>query len=214
MNNENAFIIAASSGEGISELFMELGADAVLPCVDADSLGADDFAAAIAASGAERVLILPNGARAFDAAESAARLIDSVRVSVLPTHSFAEGYAALVAMPRGESLEQLCNAACAAISSLTPIDICHESGDSFDKYSAISRGECYSLAGGAEAALLEAVERLFRRAHRIITLIVGKGVTNARRVFVTERLGELYPDVQIIVYIGGQTATEYYIALR
>lgn len=217
MNNENAFILATSTGEGISELFSELGANAVIPCADADSLSDDDFITAVLASGSERVLLLPNGERAYAAAESAARACGSIHVSVLPVRSFGEGYAALAAMPRGESTEQLCKAALPAIFSVTSIDIAREAGQGcfFDQYSASSHGECYSLAGSAEAALFESVERLFRsERHRIITLIVGREVTNARRVFVTERLMEIYPDVQIIVYIGGQTATEYYIALR
>ena len=231
MNNENAFILATSTGEGISELFLELGADAVLPCASTDSLSDGDFASAILASGSRCVLLLPNGESAYESAEGAARSCDSIRVSaegaarscdsirvsVLPTRSFAEGYAALAAMPRGESTGQLYRAALPGISSVTSIDIVREWGQGcfFGQYSAISHGERYSLAGSAEAALLESVERLFdKEKHRIITLIVGKGVTNARRVFVTERLMEIYPDAQIIVYIGGQTATEYYIALR
>lgn len=217
MNKENAFILATSTGEGISELFLELGADAVLPCASTDSLSDGDFASAILASGSRCVLLLPNGESAYESAEGAARSCDSIRVSVLPTRSFAEGYAALAAMPRGESIGELYRAALPGISSVTPIDIVREWGQGcfFGQYSAISHGERYSLAGSAEAALLESVERLFDKdKHRIITLIVGKGVTNARRVFVTERLMEIYPDAQIIVYIGGQTATEYYIALR
>ncbi len=217
MNNENAFILATSTGEGISELFLELGADAVLPCASTDSLSDGDFASAILASGSRCVLLLPNGESAYESAEGAARSCHSIRVSVLPTRSFAEGYAALAAMPRGESTAELYRAALPGISSVTSIDIVREWGQGcfFGQYSAISHGERYSLAGSAEAALLESVERLFdKEKHRIITLIVGKGVTNARRVFVTERLMEIYPDAQIIVYIGGQTATEYYIALR
>ncbi len=217
MNNDYAFILAVSTGEGISELMLELGADAVLSCIDADALSDADFRTAILASDARRLLILPNSVSAAKAAKNAASSLrsDARDLRVVPTESIAEGYAALAAMPRGGGTDELYSAAESALSAVTPIEVKRESGaDFFDKYSAISRGERYALAGGAEAALFEAVEQIFSSTHRIITIIVGRGVTNARRVFVTERLGELYPDAQIIVYIGGQTATEYYIALR
>lgn len=212
MNNEKAFILATSTGEGIGELMLELGADALISVTDTESLTADDFRDAILASGAQRLIILPNGESLYDSAILAGESFAGAEV--LPCKSFAEGYAALAAMPFGESAEVQYTAAISALSAVTPIDIRHESSDLFDKYSATSRGVRYSLAGSAEAALLESLERLFLPTHRIITLIVGREVTNARRVFVTERLGEIYPDTQIIVYIGGQTATEYYIALR
>ena len=212
MKRENAFIITTSSGEGIGQLFLELGADALIPACDAPP-SEEDFLHAIGSARAESILILPNGEGALASATRAATGLDFVRV--LPTRSFSEGYAALAAMPRGESADVLYSFAAAAVSSLVSIEItCESRGTMNERYAASSGGERYSLSASAEAALFESVERLICPHHRIITLIVGRGVTNSRRVFVTERLGELYPDREIIVYIGGQTATEYYIALR
>lgn len=223
MNNQKPFILAVSTGDGIGELLLELGADGLLNADDTESLVADDFRSAILRSGASCLLVIPNGESAYGEALSA---IDSIAqasntvaetaqsIRVLPCKTFAEGYAALASMPFGESIENQYSAAIAAISDVTSIDIRREHGDLFDKFSATSRGVRYSLAGSAEAALLESIERLFLPTHRIITLIVGRDVTNARRVFATERLMEIYPDSQIIVYIGGQITSEYYIALR
>lgn len=211
MKNEKPFIIAVSTGEGIGELFLELGADSLVSVADADSLTADDFRDAILKTQAQSVIILPNGASAYEAASSVK--ID-VNLRILPTCSIAEGYAALAAMPSNASMKSQYYAALSAILTVTPIDIIREAGDSTEKYSAISRGIRYSLSGGAEEALFESIERLFLPEHCIITLIVGSGVTNARRVFVTERLMEIYPDAQVIVYIGHQIKTEYYIAIR
>lgn len=211
MNRENAFIITTSSGEGIGQLFLELGADALIPACDAPP-SEEDFLHAIGSARAESILILPNGEGALASAARAASGLDFVRV--LPTRSFSEGYAVLAMLPRGESAERLYSLALPILSSLSEIEIVSELDGFNPRYSAFSRGDLYATAASAEAALFESLERLLLASHRIITLIVGRGVTNSRRVFVTERLGELYPDREIIVYIGGQTATEYYIALR
>ena len=211
MNRKNAFIITTSSGEGIGQLFLELGADALIPACDAPP-SKEDFLLAISSARVESILILPNGEGALASATRAATGLDFVRV--LPTRSFCEGYAVLAMLPRGESAERLCSLALPILSSLSEIEIVSELDGFNPRYSAYSRGERYATAASAEAVLFESLERLLLPSHRIITLIVGRGVTNSRRVFVTERLGELYPDREIIVYIGGQTATEYYIALR
>lgn len=211
MNRKNAFIITTSSGEGIGQLFLELGADALIPVGDAPP-SEEDFLRAIGSASAESILILPNGEGALASAARAASGLDFVRV--LPTRSFSEGYVVLASMPRGESAERLYSLALPILSSLSEIEIVSELDGFNPRYCAYSRGERYATAASAEAALFESLERLLLPSHRIITLIVGRGVTNSRRVFVTERLGELYLDREIIVYIGGQTATEYYIALR
>ena len=212
MKRENAFIITTSSGEGLGQLFLELGADALIPIGDTACPSEEDFLTAIRSSTAQSILVLPNGEAALASARRAALGLDFVRV--LPTRSFCEGYAVLAMLPRGESAESLYSLALPILSSLSEIEIVSEVDGFNPRYSAYSHGECYATAASAEAALFESLERLLLPSHRIITLIVGRGVTNSRRVFVTERLGELYPDREIIVYIGGQTATEYYIALR
>ena len=211
MSRENAFIITTSSGEGIGQLFLELGADALISVGDA-SPSEEDFLLAISSARAESILILPNGEEALASATRAASGLGFVRV--LPTRSFSEGYVALASMPRGESADLLYSLAIPALAAMSEIEIVPEVDGFNPRYSAYSRGERYATSASAEAALFESLERLLLPSHRIITLIVGRGVTNSRRVFVTERLGELYPDREIIVYIGGQTATEYYIALR
>ena len=208
MNHEKAFIITTSTGEGLGQLFLELGADALISCDGAEA-SEGDFLAAIESSGAESILLLPNGEASLRAAKRVAAELDFVRV--MPTRSFPEGYATLVAIPRAESAERL---SAMRLPSLTAIEIISEPSELAERYVAVCSGNRLATYASAEAALFEAVERLISPSDRIITLIVGSGVTNSRRVFVTERLGELYPDREIIVYIGGQRATEYYIALR
>ena len=50
--------------------------------------------------------------------------------------------------------------------------------------------------------------------HEIITLFVGKGVSENSRCLLTEELEELYPECEIIAYEGGQDVYDYYIAIE
>ena len=218
MRNKRNAIIATSSGEGISGLFLELGADAVIYSENPDSIVPSDFAEKIKSLGAEHSIILPNTPQLIERATQAASLVSPRRVEVFPTRSFAEGYAVLASMPRAEEAIMLGAASAnpdSFASAVRTADIvCRSSGGFYSEFAAICNGAVAFLARSAEAVLLEAVESILLPAHKVLTLIVGEAVSDTRRVFVTERLGEIYREMQIIVYIGGQKDSEYYVALR
>lgn len=218
MKNKKNVIIATSSGEGITGLFLELGADAVIYSENPDSISSGDFADKIQSMRAEHSVILPNTPLLIERAKEAASLIPNFLVDVLPTRSFAEGYAMLASMPSAEE-EHTFGAQFGAnnslVSTIRTVDVVCLSADGFySNFAAILDGEATFLARSAEAVLLEAVESMVLPDHKILTLIVGEAVSDTRRVFITERLGEIYPGMQIIVYIGGQKDAEYYITLR
>ena len=48
----------------------------------------------------------------------------------------------------------------------------------------------------------------------IITLFVGKNVSPDQRVWLTEKLYEIYEDCEIVVYEGGQELYDYYLAVE
>ena len=50
--------------------------------------------------------------------------------------------------------------------------------------------------------------------YEIITLFVGKGVSEDKRAELTERIGEEYPDCEVVVYDGGQDVYDYLIAVE
>ena len=74
----------------------------------------------------------------------------------------------------------------------------------------------------AETAMLsmeeDAVKALLETADadlcEIITLFVGKAVSDQRRAALTEELEEAYPDCEIVVYEGGQDVYDYYLAVE
>ena len=50
--------------------------------------------------------------------------------------------------------------------------------------------------------------------YEILTVFVGKDVSEARRAEVTERLEEEFSDFEVTVYEGGQEVYDYLVALE
>lgn len=87
--------VAAVSGDGLEQLFLGLGCDAVVRCPEHMNASAEDFAGVLRGIRAERIVVLPNNKNMIPAAEQAVKLLGAQNVTVLPSRSFAEGYFAL-----------------------------------------------------------------------------------------------------------------------
>ena len=82
-------------------------------------------------------------------------------------------------------------------------------------YMAISAGEIVATAENAEQAALDMLNTVVDTdLAEIVTIFVGKDVDADRRVSLTDRIGEEYPDLEIVVYEGGQDVYDYLIAVE
>ena len=80
---------------------------------------------------------------------------------------------------------------------------------------AISGGKICACEENAEDALIKMLECIDDIDEReIITLFVGRSVSEDTRATLTERMEELYPDLEITVYEGGQDVYDYYVGLE
>ena len=81
-------------------------------------------------------------------------------------------------------------------------------------YIAISAGEIVAVSETAEDAVIAMLENVDIDLCEIITLFVGKDVTEEARAELTERLQEIYEDYEITVYEGGQDVYDYFVAVE
>lgn len=88
-------IIAVINGEGMAQLYKNLGADIVIDGGATTNTSSQEFVDAIKSLDADRIVILPNNPNVILAAEQAVKLSGASNVTVIPTKSFAEGYFAI-----------------------------------------------------------------------------------------------------------------------
>ncbi|MDR2686605.1 MAG: DAK2 domain-containing protein, partial [Oscillospiraceae bacterium] len=98
-------VVAVAAGEGMSKLFGEIGADAVIAGGQSMNPSTEDILRAVNSVPAEHVFVLPNNANILMAAEQAAPLT-SRGVSVVRTGSVPEGVAAALAFDESEGVER------------------------------------------------------------------------------------------------------------
>jgi hypothetical protein len=208
--------VAVVSGEGLREMFAELG---VLTIDGGPTLNPStyDLLAAIHDVPAEEVVVLPNSANVFMAAEHAAKLSDK-QVLVAPTTSQQAGLAAAVALTPERSVEQNAQALTEAIERVRTGAVAPAARD--DAQGRFSRGEAVGfmadevVAWGAPLATLQAVLAALAstepggEAPELITVLAGQGTPIG--------LGELELDLDETVELelrhGGQPAYWWLLA--
>jgi len=88
-------IVAVCIGEGIENLYRELGTDEIVQGGQTQNPSTNDFLDAFAKVSAEHILVFPNNGNILMAAQQAAELYEKAVVHVLPSKNIGTGYVAI-----------------------------------------------------------------------------------------------------------------------
>ncbi|MBQ8140877.1 MAG: DAK2 domain-containing protein [Clostridia bacterium] len=217
-------VVTVATGEGMIALFKTLGADAVVSGGQTGNPSAEQFLSAFEELNADDILVLPNNKNILLTAAQAAELWKDGKVTVIPTETIPEGYAALSVFNASVSdLDEQVADLNAAKDSVVSGEITAAVRDSVCGGVEVRKGEYVGILGGklvtskqcaadAVCETLSAVEDIDGR--ELITLFVGEGVSESDRTELTETLEKRFPDHALEVYIGGQQIYDYLIALE
>jgi DAK2 domain fusion protein YloV len=214
-------VVAVSSGEGIAELFRDLGVQVIVSGGQTLNPSTAELLAAVERANADQVILLPGNKNIVPVAEQVDALTAKT-VRVVPTRSMPEGLAALMAydpeadapanvLPMRRAAEAVATGEVtqAVRSSNTPAGPVGE-GD----WIGIVRGDGIVATGGdaltATKALLEhLVESASETPRELITMITGSQADKVVTDELTNWLGERFPDVEVEVHAGGQPLYPY-----
>ena len=216
-------VLTVVTGEGISSLFKDMGADGIINGGQTSNPSTEEFIEAFDAHPADHIIVLPNNKNVMLAAKQAAEMYTGAKVHIVPTYTLMEGYGALsVITPGITDIDMLCDNAERAAKSIIGSEVTCAVRDvtidgkhiSRGDYISITSGKITSVASDRNTALIEMLESVDMDDFEIITLFVGEDVNEDERVEITEKLKELYPEMEITVYRGEQAVYDYLIALE
>jgi len=208
--------VAVVSGEGLRQLFSELGVHTIDggPTLNPSTY---DLLAGIHGVPTEEVVLLPNSANVIMAAEHAARLSDK-EVHVARSTSQQAGLAAAVALARERSVEENAQAVSEALSHLRTGAVAQAARD--DAHGRFRRGDAVGfvedevLAWGEPRATLQAVLSTLARGvngeggPELISVIDGEDAPLA----LAEVEGMVNGGIELELRHGGQPAYWWLLA--
>jgi DAK2 domain fusion protein YloV len=210
--NTGRGVVAVTLGEGLTALFEDHGAQAVRrESGRAPSL--DELAGAIVRAGDE-VAVLPNDRAVLAVAEAAAQRAreDGVRVAVIPARASAQGLAALavhdplrrfdddvIAMTSAAGATRSGQLETAGEEAVTSVGICRP-GDTL----GLIEGDVSVIGPDLTDVALRILTRMLSGGGELVTLITGTGAPDGLVEAAQGHLHEHRPDVEVVVYDGGQ----------
>lgn len=217
-------IITVATGEGMSALFKNLGADAVINGGQTGNPAAEQFLDAFESINADQILVFPNNSNILLTAQQAAELWGKGNVTVVPTKTLPQGYSALSVFNAAiESLDDQVEALTEAIGAVASAEVTVAIRDSAlggmdiheGNYIGILDGKLTATADNLTDALLNTLHSIPDIDDReIITLFTGAGVSDALCSEVTEALEDAFPDCAVEVYVGGQDVYHFLVAVE
>ena len=214
--------IAVSIGEGLNEIFKELGVDYIIEGGQTMNPSTDDMLTAIDKVNAKHVFIFPNNKNITLAANQAKSLVKDKEVIVIPTKTVPQGITAIINfvpdMTAEENeevmLEEIKNVKTGQVTYAvrdTVID-----GKEIHTDDIMGIGDAGILSVGTDIAetTKEMLAQLVDEDSELISIYYGADVSEEDAESLTAEIEELYPDVDIDVHSGGQPIYYYVLAVE
>ena len=215
--------VAVASGEGLCELFTELGADQIVSGGQTMNPSTDDLLKAVLATPAEHVYILPNNKNIIMAAEQVDPLTDR-DVRVLHTKTIPQGIAALLNVDDTLSAEENHLAMMKAAEKISTGLVTFAARDSSIDGQSVKEGQILGMENGkittVESNVIQAAykvtKHLFKRGtSSLVTLIYGNGTTEEEAEELASLLTAKFgSDIEVSVINGGQPVYYFIISVE
>lgn len=211
--------VAVAAGEGLCNLFNELGCQNVVSGGQSMNPSTDDIMEAVLATPAKKVFVFPNNKNIIMAAEQTAALVEDREVIIVPTRTIPQGLSALLVFdPDSDSDTNVENMMQAAKNVATG-QITFAARDSEFGSKKIKEGEIIGLNNGKltvtssspNKALYKLAKSMINKEMSFVTLISGEGVSEEEAASAVELLETKFADQVDITYIKGDQPIYYYI---
>ena len=216
--------VAVCAGEGLEELFKDIGADVVVSGGQTMNPSTDDILNAVMATPAKTVFVLPNNKNIIMAAEQAINLAEGREVRVLQTKTIPQGISAMLMFDETADANENQMAMMEAAENVETAQVTFAARDSEIEGVPIKQGEIMGLCNGKikytgndikDIAYKSAVKVFKKNQSSIITVIYGADTTEADAEEVKNRLEEKYgDDVEISIVNGGQPIYYFIISVE
>lgn len=216
---EDIGFVAVAAGEGLKELFMDLGCTNVVSGGQSMNPSTDDIYEAVMATPAKNVIVLPNNKNIVLAAEQTVPMVTDRNVVIIPTRTIPQGMTAMLNFDPEISAES---------NAQLMMDSAQNVGTGLVTFAArssefggkkIKEGDIIALENGkltiteksAVKALIKLAKNMVSRDTSFITLIYGEEVSEEDANTAYEELRDKFGSRTDISLVKGDQPVYYFI---
>ncbi len=219
---KEAGFIAVSAGQGLTDIFKELGVDYLIEGGQTMNPSTEDMLNAIDKVRAKTVYIFPNNKNIVLAANQARDLTEDKQIIVVPTRTVPQGITAMISYVPEKSPEENAEVMAEAVSKVKTGQITYAVRDTRSDDKEIHEGDIMGigdsgiLAVGAdrEAVTLTTIEAMMTEDAEVISIYYGADITEENAEELAASVEEKYPDCEVELSRGGQPIYYYIVSVE
>lgn len=222
MPHKEVGFIAVSSGEGLSEVFYDLGVDYLIEGGQTMNPSTEDMLEAIVKVNANTIFIFPNNGNIILAAEQAKSLTKDKEIIVIPSKNIPQGITAMINYVSGKSNEENKKLMEEEMLCIKSGQVTYAVRDTNMDGKEIKQGNfmgltdktIVSVAETANEAAKELTESMLDVDSELISLYYGAEVTESEAEALADEILNKHEDLDIEVQYGGQPIYSYFISVE
>ncbi len=214
--------IAVSIGEGLNEIFTELGVDYIIEGGQTMNPSTEDMLQAIDQVHARNIFIFPNNKNITLAANQAKSLVEDKNIIVIPTKTVPQGITAIINFIPDMSAEENEEVMLEEIQKVKTGQVTYAVRDThiddkeIHKDDIMGIGDAGILSVGTDinettkAMLAEMIDE----ESMMISVYFGADVSEEDAEKLATEIADLYPDIDVDTHFGGQPIYYYVISVE
>ena len=218
---ENGFI-AVAAGDGLADIFRDLGVDYVIEGGQTMNPSMDDVLSAIEQVNADNIFVLPNNGNIILAANQAKNLTEDKEVYVVPSKNIPQGIAAMISFVSGRSAAENAESMEEEMQLIKSGQVTYAVRDTNMDGKDIKQGDfmgltdktIVSVGSDLQGTAKELIESLLDEDSELVSLYYGSDATKEQAEQLAEDIENTHEDVEVEVQYGGQPVYSYFISVE
>lgn len=214
--------ITVSIGEGMNEIFRELGVDYIIEGGQTMNPSTDDMLTAIDHVNADHIFIFPNNKNIILAANQAQSLTKDKDIIVIPTKTVPQGITAVINYMPEADVDTNIDAMNEGIAHVKTGQVTYAVRDTHIDDKEIHEGDIMGIGDEGILSVCQSVEEAAREMlalmvdedAELISLYYGQDVTAEDAEKLAQAVEEQYPDVDVDLHPGGQPIYYYVLSVE
>ena len=212
--------VAVCSGEGLENIFRDLGVDQVVSGGQSMNPSTEDLVKAVEKINAEHIYILPNNKNIILAAEQVSSILEEQPITVLRSTTIPQGISALIAFQEEASPEENTKNMTESLKAVSSGEITYAVRDTTIDGREIHSGDILFLGDKGLLSvgkdILSAVKEALPKMGEgeILSLYYGEDVKAEDAEALVSEIQKDNPDLEIELQNGGQAVYYYLVSLE
>lgn len=211
--------VAVAAGDGLCDLFKELGCNNVVSGGQSMNPSTDAIYEAIMATPAKKVFVLPNNKNIIMAAQQTVDMVKDREVIILPLRTIPQGISAMLAFNPDATAEENRENMVETAGNVQTGQVTFAARDSEFGGKKVKEGDIIALNNGKLTisdktpvkALYKLAKEMITKETSLVTIIAGEDITEPETQEAITLLQKKFPHIDITQMYGGQPI--YYFIL-